>query len=268
MVFANDWFMVPYTLPVGSLANVKGLSVKNNFSETLWIKPTEEEGKTDNIWSIFKMKSTQQDNSLFLAPAAIKVHESDPLEEIVMIRDEVANMVWGIEQTIQLATGLGDKGGEAGLRVKQFQQNLVNDNKMPEYEPFAAPIYYQAMTEVPEHWIPFIPVHIDDDSREVQLQRASMIRILEGDTLAPAKIKPITSILREGLDATVPTVLYIHEEEVPRMGIRVTQSFQRTRWINGEVFVWLGMRKQTGRGEGSSGLAFDQIKNAKNNSNE
>jgi hypothetical protein len=88
-----------------------------------------------------------------------------------------------------------------------------------------------------------------------------MIRILEGDTLAPAKIKPNTSILREGLDTTVPSVFYIHEEEVPRMGVRVTQSFQRTRWMNGEVFTWLGMRKLTGRGEGSSGLAFDQIKN-------
>jgi hypothetical protein len=262
LVFANDWFMVPYTLPVGSLANVEGLSVKNNFGETLWIKSTEEEGKTGNVWSMFKMKSAGQDNTLFLAPAAIKVHESDPLEEVVMIRDEVANMVWGIEQTIQLPTGLGDKGGEAGLRVKKFLQNLVNGNKMPEYEPFAAPIYYQAMTEVPEHWIPFVPVHIDGDSREVQLQRASMIRILEGDTLAQAKIKPLTSILREGLDAAVPAAFFIHEEEVPRMGIRVKQSFQRTRWINGEVFVWLGMKKQTGRGEGSSGLAFDQIKNA------
>jgi hypothetical protein len=207
------------------------------------------------------MKGATQDNTLFLAPAAIKVHESYPLEEIVMIRDEVANMVWGIEQTVLLSTGMGDKGAETGLRVRQFQQNLVNGNKMPEYVPFAVPIYYQAMTEVPEHWIPFVPVHIDGDNREVQLQRASMIRILEGDTLAPAKIKPNTSILREGLDTTVPSVFYIHEEEVPRMGVRVTQSFQRTRWMNGEVFTWLGMRKLTGRGEGSSGLAFDQIKN-------
>jgi|688.fasta_scaffold08145_6 hypothetical protein len=261
LVFANDWFMVPYTLPVGSLANVEGLTVKNNFGETLWIKATEEEGKASNVWSMFKMKGATQDNTLFLAPAAIKVHESYPLEEIVMIRDEVANMVWGIEQTVLLSTGMGDKGAETGLRVRQFQQNLVNGNKMPEYVPFAVPIYYQAMTEVPEHWIPFVPVHIDGDNREVQLQRASMIRILEGDTLAPAKIKPNTSILREGLDTTVPSVFYIHEEEVPRMGVRVTQSFQRTRWMNGEVFTWLGMRKLTGRGEGSSGLAFDQIKN-------
>ena len=135
---------------------------------------------------------------------------------------------------------------------------------MPESQPYAAQFYYQAMTEVPEHWIPFIPVHIENDNREVQLQRASMLRIIEGDTLAPVKIKPVTSVLREGLDTPTLAAYYIHEEEIPRTGIQVTQTFQRTRWINGAVYVWLGMRKQTGRGEGSSGLAFDQIKNVKN----
>ena len=37
------------------------------------------------------------------------------------------------------------------------------------------------------------------------------------------------------------------------------QTFQRTRWRDGRAWVWLGARKQTGRGEASSGLAFDQL---------
>jgi hypothetical protein len=128
---------------------------------------------------------------------------------------------------------------------------------------YAANISYLAMTDVPENWIPFVPVHIADDNREIQLQRASMLRIIEGDTAAPVKRKPQTSILREGLeDLPKPSPYYVHEEEVPRAGVRVTQSFQRTRWINGEIFVWLGMKKKSGRGEGSGGLAFDQIKDS------
>lgn len=43
------------------------------------------------------------------------------------------------------------------------------------------------------------------------------------------------------------------------LGVLVTQRFQRTRWRDGRSWLWLGVRKQTGRGEGSSGLAFDQI---------
>jgi hypothetical protein len=65
------------------------------------------------------------------------------------------------------------------------------------------------------------------------------------------KVRPRTVLLREGLDRTPQRAYFIHEEEVPRAGARVTQSFQRTRWRDGSVWVWLGVRKLTGRGEGS-----------------
>ena len=271
LVYGNDWFLIPHTVPVGSLVNIKGLTVKNNFGETTWIRSTEGEGIQDLPWSMFKLKSAHQNNTLFLAPAAIKVHEGNPLEEIVLIRDEMSNMVWGIESVVPLYTGAGDKGNEAALRIRQYHEKMVHNNAIPDDISYAARISYLAMTDVPENWIPFIPVHVRHDSRETQLQRASMLRIIDGDpdALAPIKIKPQTSMLREGLDnlkndgTPDPLPYYIHEEEVPRSGVRVMQSFQRTRWINGEVFVWLGMKKKTGRGEGSSGLKFDQIVDVK-----
>jgi hypothetical protein len=264
LIFANDWFMIPFRLPIGSLANVEGLTVKNNFGETIWIKPSEAENTADLPWSMYKMRSSVQNNTLFLAPAAIKVHESNPLEEVLLIRDEMANMVWAIETVVPLPMGIGDKGGEVALRIRKFHEKLIQGISVPADLPYAAPISYLSMTDVPENWIPFVPVHIEGDNRETQLQRASMLRIIDGDPVDPAKIKPQTSILREGLEAK-PDALpyYVHEEEVTRAGIRIVQSFQRTRWINGEVFVWLGMKKKTGRGEGSSGLAFDQIKDVK-----
>lgn len=52
---------------------------------------------------------------------------------------------------------------------------------------------------------------------------------------------------------------FIHEEEVPRAGTILRQQFQRTRWRGGRAVVWLGATRETGRGEGSSGLAFDQL---------
>ena len=122
-----------------------------------------------------------------------------------------------------------------------------------------AGIRYEAMTSVPEHWIPFLPVHVPGDSRETQLQRAALPRVLDGDPDPPVKVRPRTALLREGLDRTPPAAYFLHEEEVPRAGARVTQSFQRARGTDGRVLVWLGVRKGTGRGEGSSGLAFDQI---------
>jgi hypothetical protein len=115
------------------------------------------------------------------------------------------------------------------------------------------------MSSVPENWIPFIPIHVEGSNREIQLQRAALPRILDGDPDPPVKVRPVTVLLREGLDRVPAKPYYIHEEEVSRAGTRVTQAFQRARWRDGRVFTWLRVRKQTGRGEGSSGLAFDRI---------
>jgi hypothetical protein len=90
-----------------------------------------------------------------------------------------------------------------------------------------------------------------------------MLRVLEGDVFPPALVRPRTSLLRPGLDQPALAAYFLHEEEVSRAGVRVTQSFQRTRWRDGRAWVWLGVRKQTGRGEGSSGLAFDRIEDVK-----
>jgi hypothetical protein len=115
------------------------------------------------------------------------------------------------------------------------------------------------MTTVPENWIPFAPVHVDGDNREIQLQRAALPRILEGDPNPPVKVQPRTMLMRQGLDDVPPQPYLVHEEEVSRAGTRVMQAYQRTRWTDGQVYTWLRVRRQTGRGEGSSGLAFDQI---------
>ena len=115
------------------------------------------------------------------------------------------------------------------------------------------------MTAVPEHWIPFVPVHVPGQSRQTQLQRGAMPRILEGDPDPPDRVRPRTSLLREGLDRTPAAAYLLHEEEVPRAGVHVAQAYQRTRWRGGRVVVWFGAERATGRGESSSGLAFDRL---------
>ena len=49
----------------------------------------------------------------------------------------------------------------------------------------------------------------------------------------------------------------IAETEVPRSGIVVTRTRQRARGVDGRILQWVERRRVTGRGEGSSGLAFD-----------
>lgn len=115
------------------------------------------------------------------------------------------------------------------------------------------------MSTVPENWIPFIPVHVPGSNRNIQLQRAALPRILEGDPDPPVKVRPLTALLRDGLDQSPQAPYFIAEEEVLRAGTRVLQTFERTRWTEGQVYTWLRAIRQTGRGEGSSGLAFDYL---------
>ena len=75
----------------------------------------------------------------------------------------------------------------------------------------------------------------------------------------PAKVQPRTVLMRQGLDLPSAQTYFVNEEEVPRAGARLFQAFQRTRWTDGRVYVWQRIRRQTGRGEGSSGLSFDEL---------
>jgi hypothetical protein len=268
LLFANDWFVLPVTLPVGGLTNVRGLVVTNVFGEQTWVEAAGRGADEDwQRWNMYTLSIKGEENvpaelATVLLPVAPKVQESKPLEEAHLLRDEIANMVWAAEARVPLATGRGHAGAETGYEFRTKLQQLVSaahpPGSAPEIE-FNASVRYQITNTVPEHWVPFIPVHRDGEMREIQLQRASLPRILENDPDVPKKIEPQTSLVREGLDDTPPRQYFVHEEEISRAGVTVRVSFQRTRWYDGRVFTWLGTRKQTGRGGGSTGLAFDQV---------
>jgi len=177
----------------------------------------------------------------------------------MLVRDEIANMVWAIEKMVPLATGESKSGIEAARELRAYYERDVvrRLGHPPDPAPTAptAVVRYELMNSVPENWIPFIPVHVENDIRSIQLQRAAMLRIIAGEE-KKRKVEPRSALLREGLDQEKS--YYLHEEEVPRAGIIVRQSYQRTRWRDGRAWVWIGARKQTGRGEGHSGLAFDR----------
>lgn len=271
LLYANDWFIVPQDVKGGTISNVRGLVVTNVFGERTWINPTGQGPDNDWMrWTMFTVNKKgsgpgDADNSLLFLPTVPKIQEGKPVEQFVMLRDEIANMVWAIETDISTPSGRKTKAAEAARELATFYNRLAESSSTttPEDEPTAS-IRYKIMSSVPENWIPFIPVHVDNNKREIQLQRAAMPRMTPGaDVEDIERIRPRTILLREGLDQAQPAAYYIHEEEVPRAGIKVNRSYQRTRWYNGKTYLWLGIQKQTGRGEGSSGLRFDYLKNMK-----
>jgi hypothetical protein len=269
LVYANDWFLLPHTVPAGTIAQVEGLVVTNVFGERTWVEAA---GRAGGPWAMFRVAAAgadrpPSDTSLLVLPTVPKVQEGRPIEDVALIRDEIANMVWAVETTVPLPTGEAKAGREAARETAAFHARIV-DAQGPGVQPAVpqptprAPISYRVMSAVDEYWIPFIPVHVENNNREIQLQRAAMPRIVEGDEALPQKVEPRTGLLREGLDVQPKHPYYVHEEEVPRAGVRVCRAYQRTRWYGGRVVTWLGARKQTGRGPGSSGLVFDYLEHS------
>jgi len=264
LVYANDWFILPYTVPAGSVLNIEGLAVTNTFGERYWIEAAGRgSDESWQRWNMFSLnikgqKDEPADLTLLVLPTVPKIQESQPLEEIALIRDEMANMVWGIETAVPMPHGRTRAGNIAAAEFHDFLQSFVPPLDPNDETEFKAPFRYDIMTTVPENWIPFVPERVEGSNRQIQLRRAAMPRFLVGEKPPTfERVRPRTVLLREGLDQGNPYRL--HEEEVPRAGVHVMQTFQRTRWTNGKVFTWVGVKKRTGRGEGHSGLAFDRI---------
>jgi hypothetical protein len=169
--------------------------------------------------------------------------------------------VWGLERTIPSGAGGGMPGGlSAGQTAAYFRRLGDQVPPVDPGEPRVADVRYEAMTSVPEHWIPFVPVHVEGSNRQIQLQRAALPRIVSGLVTVP--VEPRSALLREGRDVAPGDPVqpyFLHEEEVGRAGTVVARSFQRTRAVGGRAVVWVGTARTVGRGEGSSGLAFDRL---------
>jgi len=85
------------------------------------------------------------------------------------------------------------------------------------------------------------------------------VRLVRGAVLKPGGSQQIVRSQGRILNPDSRAPLAFYEEEVPREGARVTRSYQFARWLDGSTHLWMGRRKQVGRGEGSSGLCFDTV---------
>jgi hypothetical protein len=262
LVYGNDWLVVPYNLPVGSLAEIKGLLVNDVFGvRTLVRAAGRGQGMDWQRWSMYSLNARAEpgvaDQRLLLAPALAKAQESEPIERVVFARDEITNMVWGVEERIPGALGLGVDGFERAAAMSGYFLQRVPASEVTPEETDAA-IRYRLGNSVPENWIPFVATRKPGSARLIRLQRASMPRLT--DAIPDSRVEPRGAVLRVGLDGvTVRQPYFLHQEQVPRAGAIVTRSFQRTRWFDGKVFTWIGRRKQSGRRPAASGLEFDRL---------
>ncbi len=238
-VYGNDWFLAPLELEAGALARVDALVVEDTFGHATLVAPTERARATQGAqpWRMFRVTGAEPE-LLVVAPVAAGGLEGAPLEEVLLVRDEMANLAWAIERRIV---------GSAGASVDRYERDRARRAAAPpapEGPPLPA---YRLASEVPEHWIPLVPQA--EGPRSIRLRRGAVVT---GDGRS---LPPLGRLLEPDRELT------LFEEEVPRSGLAVTRAWQLARAPDGATHAWIGRRKRPAplSGERASGLAFDGL---------
>jgi hypothetical protein len=250
--YGNDWFVVPLMLSVGSINRIESLVVTDSFGVRTLVKPIGASGATNGNFAMWQHAAVQragsdmgeliQRNLLFLPPTLGRIIEGAALEDVLLMRDEMVNVAWAIERSVESPIE----------RPRIYQAPTSPQSDASTTTPAdTAPQYLLAST-VPENWIPLLPVQQKTNDGKV------ISRLKRGAILKPDGSMVGNHAKGQVLNASGDLLLY--DEEVPREGVHVTRSRKMARWIDGSTWVWTAFKKEVGRGEGSSGLQFDQLR--------
>jgi hypothetical protein len=257
--YGNDWFVVPLTLPVGSLTSVNSLVVTDSFGVRTLLRPIGDRALPRPFWSMFQLAYVRragadgipgaEPNLFFLPPALGPSVEGAAVEDVLFMRDEMANLAWAIERSIEspIENAMPRTGASTAA-----QENAVDGGPPPSAS--GEPARYLLSSTVPPYWIPLLPVQLPSPSNPNKI----VSRLKRGAVLQPDGSQQVH--FAQGRVLNLDPHLILYDEEIPREGIRVTRHYQLARWIDGSTWAWVAHRKRVGRGEGSSGLQFDSLR--------
>jgi hypothetical protein len=262
LVYGNDWLIAPIKFSCGHMCRVSGIIVTDTFGKETVLP----EIIPDNNWAFFQTITANGQRWLFLANDNDFIQEGNATEKVLFLRDEMANMVWGVEEVIADPYGGGRDGETLAKQTMQLVKSLQHQEETSNEGRLSSEGWiYKAGTLMAENRIPFIPMAVDPSQvgglgkRNVILQRAATPRV--SDDFPPIRIRPRTGLLGSvGAENVRPNPLFIFEEEIPRTGIELSLVWKRTRWFNGQTHTWLARKKKVGRGEIDANFRFDVLK--------
>lgn len=244
--FGNDWFVIGVDLPVGHLVSATSLVVTDTFGARTLLRPHGDHRLGTTVrWGLFQHampvdrdepEGVPITNLLYLAPRLAQPVVGPVVEQVVLARDEQANLGWAVEQ-------LKESPLQVGVELSAARP------PEPPGDPDVAPDYHLAQAP-PPHWIPLLPVRVDG-TEQVALARGSVLDLAGGRRV----VSSVTALLGGGPDGA----LLIPEEEVPSGGIVVQRSYQSARWVDGSLHVWAAHRTRVSTGLPPSGVRYDYL---------
>jgi hypothetical protein len=240
LTYGNDWLVVPLDVPFGSLTSVESLIYTTTFGEHFLVRPTGAVSP-DHHWRMFAITTAkgQAIDGLLVPPGAVAVQDGPPIEEVLFLRDEMANLAWAVERTVQ---------GPSGA-ARERSRERDDPKRQPAGPVDSAQLDYLLQTGVPGRWTPYLPVS----------SGYKAIKLVQG------RIPADDGTLRPPLGVTLnrPDTRELKDAEIPREGVSVRRMSSMTRLADGTYARWITRRTSVGRGGGASGLAFDGAQSRK-----
>lgn len=246
LVYSNDWQLLPYTLPYGSVCRIKKISVSTVFDENY--VPIPALNTTNRDWCFFNLNqqgstsAVPQDACLLLPQVIADLQEGKPIEHVRFVSSEMDNLLWAVEELIPDFLGEGASAKALFKRLKDYLQGAIPANIV---QP-PAEFWYKLMQEIPEFQIPYLPEGTDK-FKQYQLRR-HLAGVNDAAIVAP-----------RGLYLNQSAAQPIEGAQVPAASLSVLRTFQRTRWLDGRVVTWLGRKTVKGRPGTVAPLVFDQL---------
>jgi hypothetical protein len=230
-IYGCDWFLAPVEIPASGFTTVTTLSVIDSFGKQTQI-PRADTGAPGARFRLFETSIAASGEALpglLTIGGARGAIDGPPRESVLFLRDESANMVWGVEAVVEDASGIP--------RRRQDEARVVEPLPAVDSQ---ADLRYSLETQVPRHWIPFVPVPLPNRANGFILRKGTMND--QDDSVGR-------------IVAGKPRDLF--DPEVPRGGIRVSRIPSLARNADGHPVRWTAFRMNEGVGEVSSGFASD-----------
>jgi hypothetical protein len=242
--YANDWFLLPLEVPP-CVCVITKLTVTDTFGTTTRVPTVAAIDADAGPWRLWDLTCTddhadQATGARLFLPTAPPALEGPVAEEVLVARDEMANLAWVIELITR-----NDDGANVDRYKRWLQLRPPSD---PTFNPATrgAANSYRLGTTLPDFWYPLVTATAADGK----------------PLLALAELPPEATGVS---DAGVRGQLVSHaegtrlaDEEASREGTRLSRRDRVTLSPTG-IVVWRARTKGPGQGESSSGLRFDVL---------
>lgn len=247
LLYSTDWLAMPLPVSRGSLAQITQLDVTDVFGVTSTLPDLHASAAPK--FRMFRIHGEGVLSALVVPHAPARRIQSSAIEEVQLVRDEIANLVWAIESRVSNGVADSADGRTSALAIETHLGAAASAAALElPLQQNDAHLIYKLATDVLPHMVPFTPVI---GEHGLVLRRSAIARMIEG--------QPITRIRGRTQLVRMPSRYQIDASAIPPSGVTIRGVWRRARSSDGRTHTWFAYERFFTARAAAIGLAFDQI---------